>query len=75
MDNNSVDITDPPSNDPQQHAASQPGASLSCALTIARKRVKSQGMSAAEIKQAAQALLASERGASIRKAAQAIIEA
>jgi hypothetical protein len=47
----------------------------SMALTIARKRVKSRGMSAAEITQAAQALLAGERGASIRKAAQAIVEA
>ena len=47
----------------------------SMALTIARKRVKSGGMSAAEITQAAQALLASDRGASIRKAAQAMIEA
>ena len=47
----------------------------SMALTIARKRVKSRGMSAAEITQAAHALLASDRGASIRKAAQAMVEA
>ena len=47
----------------------------SMALTIARKRVKSGGMSAAEITQAAHALLASDRGASIRKAAQAMVEA
>jgi hypothetical protein len=47
----------------------------SMALTIARKRVKSRDMSAAEITQAAHALLASDRGASIRKSAQALVEA
>ena len=47
----------------------------SMALTIVRKRVKSRGMSAAEITQAAHALLAGERGASIRNAAQALVEA
>ena len=47
----------------------------SMALTIARKRVKSGGMSAAQITQAAHALLASDRGAGIRKAAQAMVEA
>jgi hypothetical protein len=47
----------------------------SMALTIARKRVKSGGMSAAQITKAARELLASDRGASIRKAARAMVEA
>ena len=47
----------------------------SMALTIARKRVKSRGMSAAQVTHAAHGLLAGERGASIRKAAQAMVEA
>ena len=40
-----------------------------------RKRVKSGGMSAAQITEAARELLASDRGAGIRKAAQALVVA
>ena len=40
-----------------------------------RKRVKSGGMSAARITEAARELLASDRGAGIRKAAQALVVA
>jgi outer membrane receptor for Fe3+-dicitrate len=45
------------------------------ALTIARKKVKGKGLSAAEITAAARDLLASDRGAAIMKAAKVMVEA
>lgn len=47
----------------------------SMALQIARRKVKAKGMKASDITQAAHALLASDKGAAIRKAAAAMIEA
>ena len=53
--------------------ASNPVESM--ALQIARRKVKAKGMKASDITQAAHALLASDKGNAIRKAAQAMVEA
>jgi hypothetical protein len=47
----------------------------SMALQIARRKVKAKGMKASDITQAAHALLASDKGNAIRKAAQTMVEA
>ena len=47
----------------------------SMALAIARKKVNKRGLSASEITAAAHALLASDKGSAIRKAAAAMVEA
>ena len=47
----------------------------SMALAIARKKINKRGLSASEVTEAAHALLASDKGAAIRKAAAAMIEA
>jgi hypothetical protein len=47
----------------------------SMALAIARKKISKKGLSASEVTAAAHALLASERGAAIRKAAATMVEA
>jgi hypothetical protein len=47
----------------------------SMALQIARRKVKAKGMKASDITQAAHALLASDKGSAIRKAAAAMVEA
>jgi len=52
--------------------AADPIASM--ALAIARKKVNKNGLSASEVTAAARALLASDKGAAIRKAAAALIE-
>jgi hypothetical protein len=47
----------------------------SMALAIARKKVNKKGLNASEVTAAAHALLASDKGAAIRKAAAAMVEA
>jgi len=47
----------------------------SMALAIARKKVNKRGLSASEVTAAAHELLASDKGAAIRKAAQTMVEA